>query len=75
MKREELLKDLFAELEGKAYNAEYHNYYYKEANQVIRAFFERTFPPSEGAETEETKETESAMKSADKYAQTMIRST
>ena len=50
MKREELLKALFAELEGKAYNAEYHNYYYKEANQVIRAFFERTFPPAEGAE-------------------------
>lgn len=49
MKREELLKALFAELEGKAYNAEYHNYYYKEANQVIRAFFERTFPPAECA--------------------------
>ena len=35
------LARLFYELEADAYNADYHNYYYKEANQIIRKHFER----------------------------------
>lgn len=50
MTREERLKALFDELERDAYNAEYHNYYYKEANQIIRKHFEHPLPPAEGAE-------------------------
>ena len=50
MTREERLKALFDELERDAYNAEYHNYYYKEANQIIRKHFEQSLPPAEGAE-------------------------
>lgn len=34
------LNDLFDDLQKNAYNAEYHNYYYKEANQIIRKHFE-----------------------------------
>ena len=37
---EETLRKLFDELEKNAYNPTYHNYYYKEANQTIRKFFE-----------------------------------
>ena len=34
------LTDLFDDLEKNAYNAEYHNYNYKQANQIIRKHFE-----------------------------------
>jgi hypothetical protein len=54
MTRQERLKALFDELERDAYNAEYHNYYYKEANQIIRKHFELSLPPAEGAETKKT---------------------
>ena len=37
------LEDLFSELEEKAYDSVYHKYYYKEANQVIRQFFEENY--------------------------------
>ena len=37
---EETLKKLFDELGKNAYNPTYHNYYFKEANQTIRKFFE-----------------------------------
>lgn len=34
------LQDLFDELQTGAYNPTYHNYYYKEANQIIRKHVE-----------------------------------
>jgi len=34
------LTDLFNDLQKNAYNFEYHNYHYKEANQIIRKHFE-----------------------------------
>ena len=37
------LNDLFDDLQNNAYNVEYHNYYYKEANQIIRKHFEAHF--------------------------------
>ena len=33
------LNTLYSLLEKEAYNAEYHNYHFKEANQVIRKWF------------------------------------
>lgn len=46
--RDDLVK-LFYELQTKAYNEEYHNYYYKETNQIIREFFDNNIlePPPE----------------------------
>jgi len=35
------LMDLFNDLGKNAYNAEYHNYHFKEANQIIRKHFEQ----------------------------------
>jgi alpha-ketoglutarate-dependent taurine dioxygenase len=35
------LKDLFDDLEMNAYNRDYHTYYYKDANQIVRKHFER----------------------------------
>ncbi|TRZ80537.1 hypothetical protein D4R86_04255 [bacterium] len=37
------LMDLFDDLQKNAYNAEYHNYHFKEANQIIRKHFEARF--------------------------------
>jgi hypothetical protein len=41
MNTEEILTELFAELEEKAYDITWHKYYYKEANQVIRRHIEK----------------------------------
>lgn len=35
------LQGLFDELDKNAYNRDYHTYYYKDANQIIRKHFER----------------------------------
>ena len=59
------LTDLFDDLEKNAYNAEYHNYNYKQANQIIRKHFEalslkaqKAQPENKGKETiEKDKET------------------
>lgn len=41
---EEKLDLIFKELEEKAYNPKWHTYEFKEANQVIRKFFEALCP-------------------------------
>ena len=41
MNTEEILTELFAELEEKAYDITWHKYYYKEANQIIRRHVEK----------------------------------
>lgn len=35
------LQNLFDDLQMNAYNSDYHTYYYKDANQIIRKHFER----------------------------------
>jgi len=40
MKIDRKLQDLFNELNNKAYNVNYHNYRYKESNQIIRKHME-----------------------------------
>jgi len=40
METEKILNKIFAELEEKAYDSEYHNYNYKITNQIIRANIE-----------------------------------
>ena len=45
MKLQKELQDLFDELQTGAYNPTYHNYYYKEANQIIRRHVEALLIP------------------------------
>lgn len=42
--KEQALLELFDDLEKNAYNSEYHNFYYKEAKQIIRKHFEQSHP-------------------------------
>jgi hypothetical protein len=47
------LTDLFDDLEKNAYNAEYHNYNYKQANQIIRKHFEALSLKAQKAQPED----------------------
>lgn len=38
--KNKMLKEIFNELEEKAYDLDFHGYHYKEANQIIRRYFE-----------------------------------
>ena len=42
---EDKLQHLYNDLQNNAYNVEFHNYHYKEANQILRKHFERIAPP------------------------------
>lgn len=42
---EDKLMDLFDDLQENAYNVEFHNYHYKEANQIFRKHWELIAPP------------------------------
>lgn len=42
---EDKLFDLYQDLKDNAYNSEYHNYHFKETNQIIRKHFEAIAPP------------------------------
>jgi len=38
--KEKMINEIFDDLKDKAYNSDYHNYSFKETNQVIRKYFE-----------------------------------
>uniref|UniRef100_A0A6M3LWS0 Uncharacterized protein n=1 Tax=viral metagenome TaxID=1070528 RepID=A0A6M3LWS0_9ZZZZ len=48
--KEKMLKTIFDELEKKSYDIDFHGYHYKEANQIIRHFFEILIDKSKLAE-------------------------
>jgi len=42
---EKMLKEIFDELEKDAYDVDFHGYHYKQANQIIRKYFEILIKP------------------------------
>ena len=45
--KEKMINEIFDDLKDKAYNSDYHNYSFKETNQVIRKYFEVLINASE----------------------------
>ena len=50
---EKMLKEIFDELEKDAYDVDFHGYHYKQANQIIRKYFEILIKPVELPSDEE----------------------
>jgi len=46
---EKMLKEIFDELEKDAYDVDFHGYHYKQANQIIRKYFEILIKPMDNS--------------------------